>query len=95
MAHKLVDIQVIGGNCPVQAEGVIDNQEFYFRARGEHWSIGIGGSDVVGRPDWFMQARWGKEKFDAGWMPEEEATRLINEAAEAYVKTVYGAETED
>jgi hypothetical protein len=30
------------GNCPVQADGFIDGEPFYFRARGEHWSIEIG-----------------------------------------------------
>lgn len=35
-------IDRLGGLCPVQAEGTIDGVPFYFRSRGEHWSIEIG-----------------------------------------------------
>lgn len=35
-------IESLGGNCPVQATGTIDGEPFYFRSRGEHWSIEIG-----------------------------------------------------
>ena len=38
---------MIGGNCPVQAEGRIDGLPLYFRARSSHWSLGIGGDPVA------------------------------------------------
>jgi hypothetical protein len=72
-------IDYLGGNCPVQAEGIVDGHPFYFRARGEHWSMGIGG-DVVGAPDWYHREPWGDEKFAAGWMEEDEARRMIDKA---------------
>ena len=78
-----IKIDQIGGNCPVQAEGTIAGEPFYFRARGEHWSIGIGG-DVVGEPDWFYQEEYPGEKFAAGWMTEAEAFAFISQAAERY-----------
>jgi hypothetical protein len=78
-----VVIDKIGGNCPVQAEGTIAGQPFYFRARGEHWSIGIGG-DVVGDPDWYHEEEYSDEQFAAGWMTEAEARAFIEKAAEKY-----------
>lgn len=81
MAEILID--QIGGNCPVQAEGKIGGKEFYFRARGEHWSIGIGG-DVVGDPDWYYEEEYPGGQFAAGWMTEAEARAFIDQAAERY-----------
>lgn len=81
--HMAVTINLIGGNCPVQAEGTIDGEPFYFRARGERWSIGIGG-DVVADPDWYYEEPYPGEKFAAGWMTDDEARKFISEAAERY-----------
>jgi hypothetical protein len=77
-------IDQIGGNCPVQAEGSIAGQPFYFRARGEHWSIGIGG-DVVGNPAWYYEEEYPGGPFAAGWMSEAEARKFIQEAADRYL----------
>lgn len=71
-----IDIEFIGGNCPVQAEGTIDGAPFYFRARGNGWRIGIGG-DTVADPDWSTFGEWD----NAGWMLEGEALELIEKAA--------------
>ena len=57
LVWKMLKIDMLGGNCPVQAEGTIDGRPFYFRARGQSWSMGIGG-DVVGDPDWYMKQIW-------------------------------------
>lgn len=73
------------GNCPVQAEGRINGIEFYFRARGNHWTIGIGG-DVTGNPDWFYKEEYGDKPFAAGWMTESEARMFIEKACKEYVK---------
>ncbi len=80
-----MDIQVdfISGNCPVQAEGKINGQEFYFRARGEHWSMSIGGGDVVDNPDWYYEEPFGA-RFEAGWMTVKQARGFISEAAQKF-----------
>lgn len=79
-----VHIEMIGGNCPVQAEGTIAGKEFYFRARGERWSIGIGG-DTVGDPDWYYEEEYPGGQFAAGWMTEAEARTFIDQAADRYI----------
>jgi hypothetical protein len=76
-------IDWLGGNCPVQAEGTIAGKPFYFRARGEHWSIGIGG-DTVGDPEWYYEEPYGDEEYVAGWMSEDEAREFIDKAAKLY-----------
>lgn len=78
-----LEIDSIGGNCPVQAEGTVDGKEFYFRARGNRWSIGIGG-DVVLKPEWMYWEWYGERDFDAGWMTEDEAMGFIEKAAGLY-----------
>ena len=37
-----VIIDGIGGYCPVQGSGLVDGSEFYFRSRGDSWSMSIG-----------------------------------------------------
>lgn len=78
-------IDWIGGNCPVQAEGTIAGKEFYFRARGERWSMSIGG-DVVMEPDWYHEEPYGETQYAAGWMTEDEARSFIEKAAAIYLK---------
>lgn len=72
-------IEEIGGYCPVQAEGTIDGERFYFRARGSRWSIGIGG-EPVGEPKWDYEEPYGSD-FEAGWMDLEEAKSFILKSA--------------
>lgn len=74
----------LGGNCPVQAEGTVDGEPFYFRARGERWSMSVGGDDVVGAPDWYYEEPYGDRPYAAGWMSEYEARRFIEEAADRW-----------
>ena len=76
-----IDITFLGGNCPVQAEGTIDGKPFYFRARGSHWTLSIGGVDPVDKPDWFWHESYGNGPFDAGWMPVDEAEAFLRAAA--------------
>ena len=88
-----VQIEMIGGNCPLQAEGTIDGVPFYFRARGRRWTMGIG-NDPVGilttihtKPgEWHVECTWGTDRYDAGWMPEDEARRLIQWCADEYAR---------
>lgn len=74
-----VKIDMLGGNCPVQAEGTIDGDPFYFRARGEHWSMS------VGNDNWTVSIRYSHDTFGAGWMSEEEARRFIYVGAQMYL----------
>lgn len=78
------EIESLGGNCPVQAEGIVDGQPFYFRARGNAWSMSIGG-DVYCQPDWYMEETYGRWP-DAGWMSEEEAMAFIEKSVASYRK---------
>ncbi len=91
-----VKIEKLGGNCPVQAEGLIDGEPFYFRARWDSWSLSIGsdfeaesrygihGRDVVGQPRWHYDEEWGDDQFSAGWMPEGVAREMIDKGAALY-----------
>lgn len=60
-------IDHISGNCPVQAEGTIAGEPFYFRARGNNWSFMIG---TFERPQFLLRKEYGSEPYDAGWMDE-------------------------
>lgn len=78
------DIVEIGGNCPVQAEGTVEDKPFYFRARGNSWSMGIGG-DPISAPEWSMSRAYGVgDPFSAGWMTTSEARAFIEEAVLLY-----------
>lgn len=79
-----IQIQWLGGNCPVQAKGTINGKEFYFRARGDSWSLSVGGSDVVMEPEWSYEEDYGDDPFAAGWMTEAEARGFIAQAATRY-----------
>lgn len=73
-------VDTIGGLCPVQAEGTVDGQRFYFRARGEHWALHIGLKE-----DWFTGREWCHrepygEKYEAGHMSETLARAFIGKA---------------
>ena len=83
MTDPGVTITMLGGNCPVQAEGTIYNVPFYFRARGKHWSLGIGADPVVA-PDWFMRRQYSDEEYAAGWIEEHEALEFIALAVAAF-----------
>lgn len=89
-----VVIDWLGGNCPVQAEGAINGKPFYFRARGESWSLSIEGADPCGEPEW-EHAEWFGTWPDAGWMTPEQAERFVRQAAARYVNGEAGACLED
>lgn len=89
-----VVIDWIGGNCPVQAEGTINHKPFYFRARGESWSLGIGGTDPCGNAEW-EHAEWFGTWPEAGWMTVEQAEALLRFAATRYLAGERGARLED
>lgn len=80
----IIKIDYLGGNCPVQSEGLIDGKPYYFRARGDGWSIGIGG-DPVAAPEWSHEEDYG-EWPSAGWMPQWEALSFIASAVRIYAE---------
>ncbi len=84
MSSQEIELDIIGGHCPVQAEGRIGGKPFYFRARGNHWYLGIGGIDPVHLPGWFYEEHYGDGSFDAGYMTIDEALAFISKAARCY-----------
>ncbi|PTW59751.1 hypothetical protein C8N35_106136 [Breoghania corrubedonensis] len=78
------DVVVRGpfGVCPVQADGLVDGDDFYFRARGNYWSLSIGGN-VLKAPDWYYEEDYGV-RFEAGGMSMDEALQCILKAARLF-----------
>lgn len=71
----------ISGACPVQGLGEVDGVPWYFRSRGEHWSLEIGvgeGSDgeLAGTAIFERSGTHGRFP-DAGWMGAKHAWSLI------------------
>lgn len=77
-----LDVEWLGGNCPVQAEGWVGCQKFYFRARGNRWTMSIGGEDPVASPALEYGESYGGDDdlYAAGWMDEDEALAFIVKA---------------
>ena len=80
-----VRVECFGGNCPVQAEGFVDGEAFYFRARGNRWTMDIGGDPMM-NPEFSAAGDWGDKPYAAGWMPVETAHALIVKAIDEYRK---------
>ncbi len=83
-----IKIETIGGNCPVQAYGTIFGTAFYFRARGQSYSLAIGEYPVEipkYREGWYVNKSWGEREFDAGYMPVNLALLLIAKHTIDYV----------
>jgi hypothetical protein len=80
-----IHIDYIGGNCPVQAEGTVDGKPFYFRARWDKWSIGIGCEPVLS-PEFYREAPYGERPGEAGWMPQYQALIFIAKAIREYAE---------
>jgi len=73
------------GNCPVQADGTVDGNPAYFRARGDGWSFavslpGVDPVEIDSPTDadaiYYREGDWGAWP-DAGWMSEAEAAALM------------------
>lgn len=89
-----ITVDWIGGNCPVRAEGTINGKPFYFRARGDHWSLGIGGADPCEDAEWEHYAWYGSWP-DAGWMTAQEAEAFLRAAAARYAEGLPGGRLDD
>ena len=85
MAEAGIAIDTFGGNCPVQMDGTIDGKCFYFRARGAHWSFGVGEDpgDAIDGTLFYHDQEYG-EWPDAGWMTRVEAAGFVLAAAELW-----------
>ncbi len=89
-------IDRIGGQCPVQGDGWVDEQFWYFRARGSRWSFEVwppgckpGPSGDLPEPDseWYIGRAWPPartDEFAAGYMPTEIAEQYIRHSAEMW-----------
>ena len=78
------EIKGLGGYCPVQADGRVDGVPFYFRARGNAWSMSVGQKPILS-PEWFYKEQYGERPYEAGWMPLDVAKDMISKAVELYL----------
>ena len=78
-------LKYLGGNCPVQAEGEVDGQRFYFRARGDAWEFHVAKHDweLINASIFYLERDYGAWP-DAGWMPPHEALRFIVGSIQAF-----------
>ena len=76
------------GAVPVEYSGKADQKEYYFSSRGQRWAMIIGDTvdqcveaSLNDRPlenaEFYCAGRYGKERFDAGYMPLEQAEEII------------------
>ena len=87
------EIEELGGNCPVQAEGYVGTDtgragdgnpfKFYFRARGSSWSFTVFGAHAISTR-FSAEGEWGDADYVAGWMPEDAARELIEMCVKLY-----------
>lgn len=76
----------INGHCPVQAEGIIGDRKFYFRSRGEWWTLYIDKENPLkdeSEVEFYYQEQYGKWP-DAGYITEEEALTFIEKGIELW-----------
>lgn len=83
----------LGGQAPVQGCGHVDGYPWYFRARGDGWSLEIVDDKSIDSEclplvpfaacGWLVEGEWG-EGFAASYMPVDTAWNLILEAVSAF-----------
>lgn len=87
-------IDRIAGMTPVEGNGTVNGLPFYFRARGQKYSFSVAATPdadpvAVGfgerQPGYHVKEKWGDEPFAAGFMPFEEAERIINACGQTYL----------
>lgn len=89
MTHLALNIEIewLEGFCPVQAEGIVNGQPWYFRARGDHWSFVVYEDDKRTQL-WNTVGKYGVQ-FEAGWMDLDRAETLIVKSCHQFAKN-YG-----
>lgn len=70
------------GEVPVQGEGEVDLDKWFFRARGNKWSF-----EILHKKEHKINGVWGVWP-DSGYMPYEEAWKLIEECISIYRKKI-------
>lgn len=90
-------LESLGGQAPVQADGVCHGHPWYFRARGSAWSLEVAGAPGGEVPsgelkpgDFAIEAGYGFGEFDASYMPENEARWFIVRGLECFVTLRFG-----
>lgn len=76
----------LSGWTPVQAEGRVDGQYCYFRARGTYWRFEVGGNEGGTRsPRWWHEESWPSVTgFEAGYMSDNEAIGCVLKAVDLF-----------
>ena len=90
------------GAVLVEYSGKVDRKEYYFRSRGQRWEMIIG--DTVDRcveaslntrplenAEFYCAGRYGNERFDAGYMPLEQAEGIIRRCVRLWRAAQQGA----
>lgn len=85
MTDPAIEIDMLGGNCPVQGEGTIGSEPWYFRARGQSWTLGIGGEPVC-NPRVLFDGEYGDTPYSAGWMPQYVALEIIADCFRRFIE---------
>ncbi|MGO7899540.1 hypothetical protein ACC719_18960 [Rhizobium ruizarguesonis] len=70
------------GSQPIQATGLIDGKDFYFRESDGFWSLSVGGAEIVERPDWYYE----EEHDAADELSEEAVYSLVAKGAALFRK---------
>jgi hypothetical protein len=79
-------VEFLGGECPVQGWGTCGGWSWYFRARGEQWTISasdgsVDAIDVDATSDvtfyYEEEYAFGVSQYDAGYMSHDEARHYI------------------
>ncbi len=79
------ELKYLDGNCPVQGEGKFEGVDFYFRARGERWSLHVGeGAPTWESDEWMLESEFGDGPYDAGWMDRHQALKFILDGLKRY-----------
>lgn len=91
MMDNEIKIDYIGGVCPIQAEGTINGEPFYFRSRHQHWSLCIGENASLGSYSklnkYYKKAKWGEGLHSAGFMNIKDAKTIIKDTINDYLKS--------
>lgn len=74
------DVVLLTYEAPVQLEGTLPSGErFYFRARGNEVSLGVGG-DPSDMPEWWDAELYGDEgSLAASALPSDDGVKLLHE----------------
>lgn len=97
MSENSLKFDYLGGMAPVQAEGTIAGHRFYFRSRYQHWTFSVSEHDDVSPVEidspasgkaygFFREGDYGSTPFEASYMPEEEARRIMEACAAEYLR---------